>query len=150
MKKTFPYNIKKVLAGAILATLPFAFGVCEKDPVEPNTPNGNNNQQKHNVELVYGRDHTTQWQNIALDALYKYNDDPTVDSIFMIPENVNQFSNLNATQIQTGLAPRLRERHNIDPNKIFGKGDIKLSGVVLDQNPEIVRFFADTLKYNVR
>ena len=128
------------------------FVACEKDPVKPNENGGNggNTQQKHNVELKYGRSPSTQWQNISLDTLYKYNSDPTVDSIFMIPEDVNQFANLNATQINTALTPKLRERHNVNTKKVFGKGDLKLSGVILDQNPEIVRFFADTLKYNVR
>lgn len=143
MKKTVSYNIKKVLAGTMLVALPFAFGGCEKDPVKPEN-------KKHNVELKYGRSPSTQWQNISLDTLYKYNSDPTVDSIFMIPEDVAQFANLNATQINTALTPKLRERHNVNPHKVFGKGDIVLDYMVKDQHPEIVRFFADTLKYNVR
>jgi len=142
MKKTVSYNIKKVLAGTMLVALPFAFGGCEKDPVKPEN-------KKHNVELVYGTNPSTQWQNISLDTLYKYNSEPTVDFIFMIPESTTQYAILNSAQINNVLIPKLRERHNINPNKVFGKGDLKLNGVVLDQHPEIVRFFADTLKYNV-
>lgn len=124
---------------------------CEKENTESNNNDGTggNTQPKHNVELKYGRSPSTQWQNISLDTINKYNKDETVDSIFMIPEDVAQFANLNGVQIQTGLTPKLRERHNINPNKVFGKGDLKLNSVVLDQHPEIVRFFADTLKYNV-
>lgn len=147
MKKTVSYNIKKVLAGTMLAALPFAFGGCEKDPV--NQDNGNNTQQKHNVELVYGIDPNTQWQNISMDTLYKYNADPTVDSIFMIPENTTQYTTLNSAQINNVLIPRLRERHNVNPNKVFGKGDLKLNNLVVATHPEMVKFFADTLKYNV-
>lgn len=143
MKKTVSYNIKKVLAGTMLVALPFAFGGCEKDPVKPEN-------KKHNVELVYGTNPSTQWQNISLDTLYKYNSDPTVDSIFMIPESTTQYATLNSAQINNVLIPKLRERHNVNPHKVFGKGDLKLNSVVLDQHQEIVRFFADTLKYNVR
>lgn len=151
MRQTVPYNLKKVLAGIMLAAVP-VFVACEKDTVKPdnNGGTGGNTQPKHNVELKYGRSPSTQWQNISLDTINKYNKDETVDSIFMIPEDVAQFANLSATQIQNVLIPKLRERHNVNPNKVFGKGDLKLSSVILDQNPEIVRFFADTLKYNVR
>jgi hypothetical protein len=151
MKTTVPYNFRKVLAGIMLVAVP-VFVACEKDPVKPNENGGNggNTQQKHNVELVYGKDYTTQWQNISLDTLNKYNKDETVDSIFMIPEQTNQFATLSATPFKNIIIPKLRERHNVNPKKVFGKGDLELSGVILDQNPEIVRFFADTLKYNVR
>ncbi|MBR6838898.1 MAG: hypothetical protein IKM94_05030 [Alphaproteobacteria bacterium] len=151
MKTTVPYNFKKALTGIMLVTVP-VFAACEKDPVKPNENGGNggNTQPKHNVELVYGKDYTTQWQNISLDTLNKYNKDETVDSIFMIPEKTNQFATLSATPFKNIIIPKLRERHNVNPKKVFGKGDLELSGVILDQNPEIVRFFADTLKYNVR
>jgi hypothetical protein len=150
MEKTVSNNILKALAGVMLFAVPM-FVACEKENTASNNNDGTggNTQPKHNVELKYGRSPSTQWQNISLDTLYKYNSDFTVDSIFMIPEDVAQFANLNDVQIQTGLTPKLRERHNINPNKVFGKGDLKLNSVVLDQCPEIVRFFADTLKYNV-
>ena len=121
--------------------LPFAFGGCEKDPVKPEN-------KKHNVELKYDGRTNEGCVNIAMDTIYKYNADPRVDTIFMIPEPKTQFSTWNRTQMQ-GAVNYLRERHNINPNKVFGKGDLKLNSVVLDQHPEIVRFFADTLKYNV-
>lgn len=142
LRITVPYNLKKVLAGIMLAAVP-VFIACEKDPVKPEN-------KKHNVELVYGKDYTTQWQNISLDTLNKYNKDETVDSIFMILEKTNQFATLSATPFKNIIVPELRKRHNVNPNKVFGKGDLKLSSVVLDQHQEIVRFFADTLRYNVR
>lgn len=127
------------------------FVACEKENTASNNNDGTggNTQPKHNVELKYGRSPSTQWQNISLDTINEYNKDETVDSIFMIPENITQFANLNSTQIGNVLIPKLRERHNVNPNKVFGKGDLKLNSVILDQHPEIVRFFADTLKYNV-
>lgn len=148
MKKTFTNNILKILAGTILVALPFAFGGCEKDPVKPNNGNNNNNQQKHNVELVYGKLPSTQWQNISLDTLYKYNMDPTVDTIFMIPEMYNQYSTFSTNQLKT-LVTKLRPHHIVNPKKILGKSELQLKAESIINNPEIVRFFADTLRYNV-
>lgn len=122
---------------------------CEKDNNEPNRNNPSTPQQpKHNVELVYGDNDETNWQHLAMDTLYKYNADPTVDTIFMVPEVYNQFSTLptNGLKYAVGL---LRERHNINPNKVFGKGELQLWNQAVLNNPEIVRFFADTLKYEV-
>ena len=146
---------KNVLFGAAVALL-FAFGACTKDAPAPDnggtTSGGGTDpqpQQKHNVELVYGRNSETSWQNISLDTLYKYNEDKTVDTIFMIPEMTNQFSTLNTNQLKNYLIPLLRERHNVNTDKVFGKGELQLWNQSVLNNPEIVRFFADTLKYNV-
>lgn len=147
MKKTFSYNIKKVLAGTILAALPFAFGGCEKDPLEPDNPN-TTEPKKHNVELVYGDKPSTNWQHIEMDTIYKYNSDPTVDTIFMIPTYYNQFNETSTNGLKN-LANKLRERHNVNPNKVFGKGELQLKNESTINNPEIVRFFRDTLGYNV-
>lgn len=134
-----------------IATLAVATTVlvvsCDKDDI--NQQQEPNQQQKHNVELRYDGRTGAGCVNIAMDTIYKYNTDPTVDTIFMIPEPKNQFATWNATQMRDAVN-YLRPRHNVNPNKVFGKGDIKLNSVVLDQNPEIVRFFGDTLKYNVR
>lgn len=150
MKKTVSNNILKALAGVMLFAVPI-FVACEKENTASTNDDrtGGNTQPKHNVELVYGKDYTTQWQNISLDTLNKYNKDETVDSIFMIPEKTNQFATLSATPFKNIIIPKLRERHNVNPNKVFGKGDLELSTTIVSQNPEIVRFFADTLKYNV-
>lgn len=144
MKTTVSYNIKKVLAGTMLVALPFAFASCEKDPVKPD-----NNQPKHNVELKYNSRTEGGMQNVSMDTINKYNKDETIDSIFMIPDPIDQFATNNATQMQNAVK-YFRERHNVNPKKVFGKGDIVLDYMVKDQHPEIVRFFADTLKYNVR
>lgn len=147
MKTSVPYSLKRIFAGVMLVAVP-VFTSCEKAP-EP-APNGGNNQpQKHNVELVYGDKPSTNWQHIEMDTIYKYNADTTVDSIFMVPERAEQFSNLSANSMRE-CANRLRSRHNVNPNKVFGKGDLELKADVVVNNPEIVRFFADTLKYNVK
>ena len=137
MKFNAKYQLGKGLAFLGLAALPFAG--CEKDP-EP--------IQKHNVELTYGRNPDSQWQNISMDTLYKYNADPKVDTIFMVPEYYAQWETFNANQLRYCIN-RLRPRHNINPNKIFGKGDLVLNSMVTTGNPEIVRFFQDTLRYRV-
>ena len=146
---------KNVLFGAAAALL-FAFGACTKDAPAPDnggTTSGGGTtpqpQPKHNVELVYGQNNETQWQNISMDTLYKYNDDKTVDTIFMIPEMTNQFSTLNTNQLKNYLIPLLRERHNINTDKVFGKGELQLDADAVRDNNEVVRFFADTLKYKV-
>lgn len=119
---------------------------CDKDKDGQNQEQPQ--QQKHNVELVYGKKSDTQWQNISMDTLYKYNADPTVDTIFMIPEVYNQYSTFSTNQLNS-IRTKLRERHDINPNKIFGKGEMQLKSESIINNPEIVRFFADTLRYNV-
>lgn len=120
---------------------------CDKDEDGQNQEQPQ--QQKHNVELVYGDKPSTNWQHIEMDTIYKYNADPTVDSIFMVPEKAEQFSSLSAKSMRE-CANRLRSRHNINPQKVFGKGDLELKADVVANSPEIVRFFADTLKYNVK
>lgn len=132
------------IATITVATVTLVVG-CDKD--EQNQEQSTN-QQKHNVELVYGRNSETSWQNISLDTLYKYNSDPTVDSIFMIPEMTNQYSTYSTNQLKS-ITNKLRQRHNVNPKKVFGKGELQLKNESIMNNPEIIRFFADTLKYNV-
>lgn len=144
MKTSVPYSLKRIFAGVMLVAVP-VFTSCEKDPVKPN--DNNNQPQKHNVELVYGEG-STPWQNVALDTLYKYNSDPTVDTIFMVPYQSNMLSTASTTGLKN-VVGKLRERHNVNPQKIFGKGDLELKAESIQNNQEIVRFFADTLKHNV-
>lgn len=143
MKTTVSYNIKKVLAGTILAALPFAFGGCEKDPVKPDNGN-NNNQQKHNVELVYENIE----QDLPISAISEYNSNESVDTIFMVPKRNTQYSTTPTNGLKI-VVNKLRERHNVNPTKVFGKGELQLKAESIINNPEIVRFFADTLRYNV-
>lgn len=149
MEKSVSNNILKALTGVMLFAVPMLVA-CEKENTASTNDDGtgDNTQPKHNVELIYGANFNAQWQNISLDTLYKYNEDKTVDSIFMIPEKNTQYAALNANQVNM-IVPKLRERHNVNPKKVFGKGDLELSTTIVSQNPEIIRFFADTLKYNV-
>lgn len=137
---------QNILIAVMLGCMTLGLVGCNKE----NGTNENNNpshSQKHNVELVYGVNPNTQWQNISMDTLNKYNSDPTVDSIFMIPKQSNQYSTMSLNGCKT-LATYLRQRHNINPHKIFGKGNLELKDESVQNNPELVRFFADTLKYN--
>lgn len=156
MKLTAKFNLKKGLVMGLLAALPM-FNACEKtDPAPeptPVTPTDTTTPvtpvvQKHNVELVYGANVNTAWQNISLDTIRKYNADETVDTIFMIPELYNQYSTVSTNGLQSVIT-RLRERYNVNPAKVRGKGELQLWNQAVLDNPEIVRFFADTLKYNV-
>lgn len=119
---------------------------CDKDT--QNQQQEQPQQPKHNVELKYGKMPSTQWQNISLDTLNKYNADPTVDTIFLIPEMYNQYSTFSTTQLQT-LITKFRPRHDVNPNKVFGKGELQLKASSVVDNPEIVKFFQDTLGYYV-
>ena len=139
MKTSASFNLKTRLLLLGLCALPFAG--CEKE-------NTDDQPQKHNVELKYGDRPSTNWQHIEMDTISKYNADPTVDTIFMVPEGVAQFSALS-TQALKVCVTKLRERHNVNPNKVFGKGLLVLAPESVQNNQEIVRFFADTLRYNV-
>lgn len=153
MKLTAKFNLKKGLVMGLLAALPM-FNACEKpDPAPeptPVTPTDTTTPvtpvvQKHNVELVYG---DGQYQNIAMDTIRKYNADETVDTIFMIPQPYNDFSTTSTSGLQ-GLVNRLRDRYNVNTAKVRGKGELQLQNSSIENNPEIVRFFRDTLGYKV-
>lgn len=139
MKTSASFNLKTGLLLLGLCALPFVG--CEKE-------NTDDQPQKHNVELKYGENPSTDWQNIEIDTIRQYDADPTVDTIFMVPESYAQFSALS-TQALKNRITKLRERHDVNPNKVFGKGNLGLNTESVQDNPEIVRFFADTLRYNV-
>lgn len=142
MKTSASFNLKTGLLLLGLCALPFAG--CEKDNTEPNR--GNNNQpQKHNVELIFHKDN---FQNISVDTIDKYNSDPTVDTIFMIPEPYYQFETWN-TRMMKDLVNYLRPRHNVNPDKVFGKGKFSIGSQVAQESPETRRFFEDTLRYKI-
>lgn len=147
--------LRRGLAIMFLCASTLVLANCGKDDETTNAINNSTDNpstpqqpQKHNVELIYGKSHSTQWQNIDMDTIRMYNDDPTVDTIFMIPEQTNQYAALTSSQLNIYIS-KLRERHNINPNKVFGKGDIVFNSGITNNHPEIVRFFADTLRYNV-
>ena len=132
------------MIGAMICALPFA--ACEKDPVEPTpvTPTPvTPTTQKHNVELVYG----DSFQNISMDTLYKYNADPTVDTIFMVLERETVFSGLSLNTTLK-LCDSLEVRHNINQNKIFGKGTMNLSQTSVNERVRDV--LENKLKYKIR
>lgn len=149
MKKAVSNNILKALTGVMLFAVPMLVA-CEKENTASTNDDGTggNTQPKHNVELRYDGRTAAGCVNIAMDTIYKYNEDKTVDTIFMIPDPIDQFAT-SGSQYMTNVVKNLRKRHNINPNKVFGKGNIQLARMVLDQHPEIHRFFADTLKYTV-
>ena len=143
-------HILQIAAIALLATALISCNKEEENNTNTNTTPQDTTQtttQKHNVELVYGQA-LAQWQNISIDTLQKYNNDKEVDTIFMIPENYNQYSTVSTNALKN-IASELRERHNVNPDKVFGKGELLLLGSSVENNPEIVRFFEDTLRYHV-
>lgn len=155
-KHSMKKGVAKMSKHLLLKTLGLAAAMmvagCEKDPVEPdhnNPSNPSNPQQpKHNVELVYGQNPSTQWQHIDMDTIQKYSDDKTVDTIFMIPDHYNQYGAAPTNGLKT-IVKQLRERKNVNPDKVFGKGELQLKASSVVDNPEIVRFFQDTLGYYI-
>ena len=137
MKTSVKYNLKHGLFMGLVAMLPFAG--CEKESYP---------KFHHNVKLKYGISTSSEWKHLEYDTLRKYNADEYVDTIFMIPESPDLMANMLQTALDDRIV-RLRGRHNINPDKIFGYGDIVLMSEITDKHPEIIRFFADTLKYNV-
>ena len=142
--------MKKIVFLMLAAGVVMMVG-CKKTE-EGDGPSGGNGTDtaavvKHNVELVYGQA-LAQWQNISIDTLQKYNNDKEVDTIFMIPENYNQYSTVSTNALKN-IASALRERHNVNPDKVFGKGELMLGNDETIDHPEIRRFFEDTLRYNV-
>ena len=117
---------------------------CDKDKDGQNQEQPQ--QQKHNVELIMRP--SNQYQNIAMDTIIKYNTDPTVDTIFMVPVESNMWGEASTNSLKS-KANLLRQRHNVNPNKVFGKGDLQLKRQSIQSNPEIYRFFADTLRYHI-
>ncbi|MBO4587493.1 MAG: hypothetical protein J5711_01150 [Bacteroidales bacterium] len=141
--------MKKTLFITAIALLTLSMVSCHKEEENNNnsTPQDTTQTQKHNVELEYNGSTTEGLINISMDTIYKYNADKYVDTIFMIPVPNDQFATFNAQKMKN-VVNTLRPRHEINPNKVFGKGDLQLSSVI-PEHPEIVRFFADTLGYNV-
>ena len=143
--------MKHILQIAAIALMAASLISCHKEEENNNnsTPQDTTQTtvQNHNVELVYGNT-LDAWQHIELDTIQKYNSDLTVDTIFMIPEYYTQFSSQPTNPLKN-IVSKLRERKNINPNKVWGKGELMLNADAVRDNPEIIRFFADTLKYNV-
>jgi len=144
--------MKHILQIAAIALLTTALISCNKEEeTNTNTTPQDTTQtttQKHNVELVYGQSPSTQWQHIELDTIQKYSNDQNVDTIFMIPDHFNQYSTTPTNGLQI-IVPKLRERKNINPNKVWGKGELQLKASSVSNHYEIVRFFQDTLGYTV-
>ena len=155
MNMTVNY-LRRGLTIMLLCASTLMLANCTKDNDTTNaatnnsTDNPSTPQQspKHNVELIYDGRTDEGCVILAMDTINKYNADPTVDTIFLIPEPTNQFATWNVNGVRN-VVNYLRPRHNVNPNKVFGKGDMVLNDMVTDNHPEIVRFFADTLRYNV-
>lgn len=151
-KHSMKKGVAKMSKHLLLKTLGLAAAMmvagCEKDPVEPdhnNPSNPSNPQQpKHNVELVYDANLVGIELSRIQDSLANSN----VDSIFMVPDHYNQYGATPTNGLKI-IVKQLRDRHNLNPEKVFGKGELQLWNQSVLNNPEIVRFFADTLKYDV-
>ena len=143
--------MKKIVFLMLAACVVMMVG-CKKTD-EGDGPSGGNGTDtaalvKHNVELRYDGRTDEGCIHLAMDTIRKYNDDKSVDTIFLIADPYNQFSTWN-TQMTQDAVNYLRDRHNVNPDKVFGKGELQLNNNSVIDNPEITRFFRDTLRYNV-
>lgn len=109
MKKTVSYNIKKVLGGAMLVALPFAFGGCEKDPVKPNQP-------------TQSKTYTYMYDNYGIpqDTVLAHTD---VDTFYVIPKTYNLFATVSEANIHN-VRVHLENCKNMN-SKTYGKGPFK-------------------------
>lgn len=129
------YKLGKGLAFAGLAALPFAG--CDKTK-DDNGTKPTETPKKHNVELRFDfpRD-DVGLVHIAMDTIYKYNADPTVDSILMIADPYVQGEAWDARGANN-VVNYLSQRRDVNPNKVFGKGPLKLAQGTAEANPDIV------------
>ena len=117
-----------------IAALPLAG--CDKTK-DDNGTKPTQTPKKHNVELKFDLWRDDGLVNIAMDTIYKYNDDPTVDSILMIADPYVQFETWG-TQAMNDAVNYLTQRRDVNPNKVFGKGPLKLDRSVVEAGPDIV------------
>jgi len=140
--------MKHILQIAAIALLTTALISCNKEEeTNTNTTPQDTTQtttQKHNVELVYDANLNGLELSRIQDSLAKSD----VDTVFMVPEGYNQYSTVSTVVLQY-LVAQLRDRKNINPNKVWGKGELQLKASSVDGYPEIRSFFSDTLGYNV-
>lgn len=128
MKTTVSYNIKKVLAGTILAALPFAFGGCEKDPVKPEN-NGNNNNQPKTYTFVYDEN------GIPMDTLMAHTN---VDTFYVVPKTYDLFATASENNIHN-VKNHLDNctRHN---PKTHGKGKFRAKNASIADSTWLANF----------
>ena len=134
----YPIPLKKasrIVLSLAIAALPFAG--CDKTK-DDNGTKPTQTPKKHNVELKFdlSRD-DGGLVNTAMDTIRKYNADPTVDSILMIADPYVQFETWS-TQAMNNVVNYLTQRRDVNPNKVFGKGPLKLAEGTAEHNPDIV------------
>ena len=132
MKKFVKYNLKHSWTLGLLTAL--AVSGCNPDDDYVN-------DKKHSIMLFFDEES----RNIDMDTIAKYNADRSVDTIFMVPEDSYMFAEWE-TRFVHHAANALRQRHNVNPNKVFGHGNLHVSSLA---TPDDIKFFRDTLKYNV-
>ena len=129
MKTSVPYSLKKGLAFLGIMALPFAFGGCDKDPVEPNNPNNPNNPQNtYNIEYVYNEsfkfhrvDDTTLIPSSAfIDTVSKHGANAHVKQIHIKPKYDNMWSTDQLAQMES-RAKKLRNMYISSNNKLSGE-----------------------------
>lgn len=148
--RNIKYKLGKGLAFAGLAVLPFT--ACKKEEIneqpQPHDTTPTVVTPKRTVDLVYGDNSATEWNNISFDTLNKYSDNPNIDTIYLVLESPYQFA-ASSAGIWQYLMPMLRERRNVNPNKITGKGEMFVWDRAINEDSTIVPFLRDTLGYRI-
>ncbi len=133
----YPIPLKKasrIVLSLAIAALPLAG--CDKTK-DDNGTKPTPTPKKHNVELRFDGRTDAGCVNVAMDTIRKYNADPTVDSILMIADPYFQFETWD-TQAMNNAVNYLTQRRDVNPNKVFGKGPLKLDRSVVEAGPDIV------------
>lgn len=138
IKQTVPYNLKKVLAGIMLVSVP-VFVACEKDLVKPNNNGGNggNTQPREIKDIVYKN-------NINLDSTTIKNYLNQNYDICLVPEHKTIFSTRAPTPLRM-TANKMRKYWGIAPDRISGKKSDTLYVTPEALNAGAASFWIDTL-----
>ena len=129
MKTSVPYSLKKGMVFLGVMALPFAFGGCDKDPVEPNNPNNPNNPQNtYNIEYIYTDglkfhrvgDTALIPHSAFVDTVAKHGTNAHVKQIHITPDHDNMWSTAQLARIEL-YADRLQNMYNSSNSKLSGE-----------------------------
>ena len=138
----YPIPLKRasrIVLSLAIAALPFAG--CDKTK-DDNGTKPTETQKKHNVELRFDVTTDEGVAHIAMDTIYKYRADPTVDSILLIADPWGQMSGFSEITMRNVIS---HMRPIFEVSNVYGKGELLIER---DLPTDIPDFFRN-VGYNV-
>lgn len=157
MKTSVPYSLKKGLAFLGVMALPFAFGGCDKDPVEPNNPdNPNNPQNTYNIEYIYTDglkfhrvgDTALIPHSAFVDTVAKHGTNAHVKQIHITPDHDNMWSTAQLAQMEL-YADRLQNMYNSSNSKLSGENTTLELNTAVFNSSKVQNVLHNTLGINL-